>query len=148
VEGPLNISQTWWYACFIYQENAVVIHSIVGWKSSIGRWSRVQASFLLYFSWHDTSVICYFPNVLFFNQYPDNVTKAGIIFVWWCFSQYLWYHYNISVLFDVVLVPFFPLLQTFSESFSLSCPNLSDMIHLLVLITTTRVCSLISLLSL
>ncbi|XP_034894330.1 uncharacterized protein [Populus alba] len=24
-------------------ENAVVIHSIVGWKSSIGRWSRVQA---------------------------------------------------------------------------------------------------------
>ncbi|CAN4086159.1 unnamed protein product [Withania somnifera] len=25
------------------QENAVVIHSIVGWKSSIGRWSRVQA---------------------------------------------------------------------------------------------------------
>jgi hypothetical protein len=51
-------------------------------------------------------------------------------------------------LFDVVLVPFFPLLQTFSESFSLSCPNLSDMIHLLVLITTTRVCSLISLLSL
>ncbi|KAJ6970420.1 hypothetical protein NC653_034877 [Populus alba x Populus x berolinensis] len=61
-------------------ENAVVIHSIVGWKSSIGRWSRVQASFLLYFSWHGTSVICYFPNALFFNQYPDNVTKAGIIF--------------------------------------------------------------------
>lgn len=26
------------------QENAVVIHSIVGWKSSIGKWSRVQAS--------------------------------------------------------------------------------------------------------
>ncbi|XP_057806317.1 uncharacterized protein LOC131021226 [Salvia miltiorrhiza] len=26
------------------QENAVVIHAIVGWKSSIGRWSRVQAS--------------------------------------------------------------------------------------------------------
>lgn len=25
------------------QENAVVIHSIVGWKSSIGKWSRVQA---------------------------------------------------------------------------------------------------------
>ncbi|PHT98521.1 hypothetical protein BC332_32600 [Capsicum chinense] len=25
------------------QENAVVIHAIVGWKSSIGRWSRVQA---------------------------------------------------------------------------------------------------------
>ncbi|PRQ53765.1 putative mannose-1-phosphate guanylyltransferase [Rosa chinensis] len=25
------------------KENAVVIHSIVGWKSSIGRWSRVQA---------------------------------------------------------------------------------------------------------
>ncbi|ONL94575.1 Mannose-1-phosphate guanylyltransferase 1 [Zea mays] len=23
-------------------ENAVVIHSIVGWKSSIGKWSRVQ----------------------------------------------------------------------------------------------------------
>ncbi|AQL08897.1 Mannose-1-phosphate guanylyltransferase 1 [Zea mays] len=29
-------------------ENAVVIHSIVGWKSSIGKWSRVQASFPLY----------------------------------------------------------------------------------------------------
>jgi hypothetical protein len=28
----------------ITQENAVVIHAIVGWKSSIGRWSRVQAS--------------------------------------------------------------------------------------------------------
>lgn len=27
-----------------WQENAVVIHSIVGWKSSIGKWSRVQAS--------------------------------------------------------------------------------------------------------
>ncbi|EXB47726.1 Mannose-1-phosphate guanyltransferase alpha-B [Morus notabilis] len=26
------------------KENAVVIHSIVGWKSSIGKWSRVQAS--------------------------------------------------------------------------------------------------------
>ncbi|CAA0836096.1 ADP-glucose pyrophosphorylase family protein [Striga hermonthica] len=26
------------------KENAVVIHSIVGWKSAIGRWSRVQAS--------------------------------------------------------------------------------------------------------
>ncbi|KAF6143300.1 hypothetical protein GIB67_039083 [Kingdonia uniflora] len=26
------------------KENAVVIHSIVGWKSSIGRWSRIQAS--------------------------------------------------------------------------------------------------------
>ncbi|KAL9273577.1 Mannose-1-phosphate guanyltransferase alpha-B-like protein [Drosera capensis] len=25
------------------KENAVVMHSIVGWKSSIGRWSRVQA---------------------------------------------------------------------------------------------------------
>ncbi|KAI5329895.1 hypothetical protein L3X38_029292 [Prunus dulcis] len=26
------------------KDNAVVIHAIVGWKSSIGRWSRVQAS--------------------------------------------------------------------------------------------------------
>ncbi|MED6111805.1 hypothetical protein PIB30_055679 [Stylosanthes scabra] len=26
------------------KENAVVIHAIVGWKSSIGRWSRIQAS--------------------------------------------------------------------------------------------------------
>ncbi|KAK9119592.1 hypothetical protein Scep_017685 [Stephania cephalantha] len=26
------------------KENAVVIHSIVGWKSSIGKWARVQAS--------------------------------------------------------------------------------------------------------
>lgn len=26
------------------KENAVVIHAIVGWKSSIGRWSRVQAT--------------------------------------------------------------------------------------------------------
>lgn len=24
------------------QENAVVMHAIVGWKSSIGKWSRVQ----------------------------------------------------------------------------------------------------------
>lgn len=31
------------------QENAVVIHSIVGWKSSIGRWSRVQASPVMQF---------------------------------------------------------------------------------------------------
>ncbi|TVU47983.1 hypothetical protein EJB05_07601 [Eragrostis curvula] len=34
-------------------ENAVVIHSIVGWKSTIGKWSRVQASFsfaILFFS--------------------------------------------------------------------------------------------------
>ncbi|URD73827.1 mannose-1-phosphate guanyltransferase [Musa troglodytarum] len=30
------------------KENAVVIHSIVGWKSSIGKWSRVQASFILF----------------------------------------------------------------------------------------------------
>lgn len=29
---------------FVSQENAVVIHAIVGWKSSIGRWSRVQVS--------------------------------------------------------------------------------------------------------
>ncbi|XP_047254873.1 mannose-1-phosphate guanyltransferase alpha [Capsicum annuum] len=26
------------------QENTIVIHAIVGWKSSIGRWSRVQIS--------------------------------------------------------------------------------------------------------
>lgn len=26
------------------QDNAVVINSIIGWKSSIERWSRVQAS--------------------------------------------------------------------------------------------------------
>ncbi|XP_043807075.1 mannose-1-phosphate guanyltransferase alpha isoform X3 [Manihot esculenta] len=26
------------------QENAVVMHSIIGWKSSLGRWSRVQAN--------------------------------------------------------------------------------------------------------
>ena len=32
------------FICFILQENAVVIHAIVGWKSSIGRWARVQAS--------------------------------------------------------------------------------------------------------
>lgn len=30
----------WW------QENAVVIHSIVGWKSTVGKWSRVQASII------------------------------------------------------------------------------------------------------
>ncbi|URE16287.1 mannose-1-phosphate guanyltransferase [Musa troglodytarum] len=29
------------------KENAVVMHAIVGWKSSIGRWSRVQVSFIL-----------------------------------------------------------------------------------------------------
>lgn len=28
----------------VMQDNAVVINSIIGWKSSIGRWSRVQAS--------------------------------------------------------------------------------------------------------
>ena len=28
----------------LMQDNAVVINSIIGWKSSIGRWSRVQAS--------------------------------------------------------------------------------------------------------
>jgi mannose-1-phosphate guanylyltransferase len=28
----------------VLQENAVVIHSILGWKSSIGRWSRVQGA--------------------------------------------------------------------------------------------------------
>ncbi|KAK3002314.1 hypothetical protein RJ639_021439 [Escallonia herrerae] len=28
------------------KENAVVMHAIVGWKSSLGRWSRVQASIL------------------------------------------------------------------------------------------------------
>jgi hypothetical protein len=27
-------------------ENAVVIHSIVGWKSTVGKWSRVQASII------------------------------------------------------------------------------------------------------
>lgn len=31
------------------QDNAVVIHAIVGWKSSIGRWSRVQASWEICF---------------------------------------------------------------------------------------------------
>lgn len=28
----------------LFQENAVVLHAIIGWKSSIGKWSRVQAS--------------------------------------------------------------------------------------------------------
>lgn len=28
----------------VMQDNAVVINSIIGWKSSIGRWSRVQAN--------------------------------------------------------------------------------------------------------
>lgn len=36
------------YVCMSsWQENAVVIHSIVGWKSSIGKWSRVQASVVM-----------------------------------------------------------------------------------------------------
>lgn len=29
---------------FFFQENGVVIHAIVGWKSSVGRWSRVQVN--------------------------------------------------------------------------------------------------------
>lgn len=29
---------------FVLKENAVLIHAIIGWKSSIGRWSRVQVS--------------------------------------------------------------------------------------------------------
>jgi len=32
------------FSYFILQENAVVSHAIVGWKSSIGLWARVQAS--------------------------------------------------------------------------------------------------------
>lgn len=40
--GSLNTSLT--FMCFLIQENAVVTHSIIGWKSSIGKWSRVQAS--------------------------------------------------------------------------------------------------------
>ncbi|OVA14341.1 Bacterial transferase hexapeptide repeat [Macleaya cordata] len=32
------------------KENAIVIHSIVGWKSSIGRWSRVQARLFCFFT--------------------------------------------------------------------------------------------------
>ncbi|RZC88767.1 hypothetical protein C5167_031142 [Papaver somniferum] len=32
------------------KENAIVINSIVGWKSSIGRWSRVQASLSFFYS--------------------------------------------------------------------------------------------------
>ena len=45
------------------------------------------------------------------------------------------------------IMEFFPFLQSFSEIFSLSCSHLSDIIHLVVFITITRVCSLISLLS-
>lgn len=30
------------------KENAVVLHSIVGWKSSLGKWSRVQVVFLFF----------------------------------------------------------------------------------------------------
>ena len=26
----------------LFQENAIVLHSIIGWKSSIGKWARVQ----------------------------------------------------------------------------------------------------------
>ncbi|ONL94572.1 Mannose-1-phosphate guanylyltransferase 1 [Zea mays] len=37
-------------------ENAVVIHSIVGWKSSIGKWSRVQASFSLPFHFYHQKI--------------------------------------------------------------------------------------------
>ena len=43
-----------------FQENAVIIHAIVGWKSSVGRWSRVQASldffFFLFSGYYDVFV--------------------------------------------------------------------------------------------
>jgi hypothetical protein len=55
---------------FVYQENAVVIHSIVGWKSSIGKWSRVQASFSLYHSFLSSFK---FNESLFYIN-PDNFT--------------------------------------------------------------------------
>lgn len=32
------------YVSTVSQENAVVTYAIVGWKSSIGKWARVQAS--------------------------------------------------------------------------------------------------------
>ena len=33
---------------FIFlQENAIVLHSIIGWKSSIGKWARVQVKTIL-----------------------------------------------------------------------------------------------------
>lgn len=49
-EIPLNLTHDWFALSrlmthlFCFQENAVVFHAIVGWKSSIGKWSRVQAS--------------------------------------------------------------------------------------------------------
>lgn len=49
-EVPLNLTHDWFALSrlmtqlFCFQENAVVFHAIVGWKSSIGKWSRVQAS--------------------------------------------------------------------------------------------------------
>ena len=45
VEPNIKILITSW------QENAIVIHAIIGWKSSLGKWSRVQASLI-------TVVIC------------------------------------------------------------------------------------------
>ncbi|PHT31714.1 hypothetical protein CQW23_28051 [Capsicum baccatum] len=39
------------------QENAVVIHAIVGWKSSIGRWSRVQRQATGTLSWMSSFLI-------------------------------------------------------------------------------------------
>ncbi len=40
----LDIALSDFLQWYLLQENAVVIHSIVGWKSLIGRWARVQVS--------------------------------------------------------------------------------------------------------
>lgn len=55
------------YILMVTQENAVVIHAIVGWKSSIGRWSRVQASSEICLSEYDIFVDQ--ENVLFFFSF-------------------------------------------------------------------------------
>jgi NDP-sugar pyrophosphorylase family protein len=40
----LDIALSDFLQWYLLQENAVVIHSIVGWKSLIGRWARVQGA--------------------------------------------------------------------------------------------------------
>jgi hypothetical protein len=57
------------YILVFTQENAVVIHAIVGWKSSIGRWSRVQAS----------SEICLSEYDIFVDQ--ENVLLFSFLFL-------------------------------------------------------------------
>lgn len=64
----------------ILQENAIVMHSVIGWKSCLGKWARVQESLLwnnffhLLVAWQDWIAHISLP----FQADGDHNSKLGI----------------------------------------------------------------------